>query len=373
MRILHVIGVMGYGGAELLTLELSSRFRERSIEVTVAVIGHCEEELVTRLRQAGVGLIRFQAALMSPLNLTRLLGTIRSGRYDIVHAHLFPAVYWVALCTLFVSAPVCWVYTEHSTHNRRRRNRWLLALERWAYGRYLGIFCVSAEVQASLARWLPHLSHVETINNGIDVMRFARAVPTPREQLQVTEEDIVIVMAGAFRLEKNHATLVRSIEFLPARYKLVLAGDGPEMAKVQLLARQAGVAERVRFLGTVGNVASLLKAADVYVLPSLFEGLPLSPIEAAAAGLPLVYSDVDGLRTLLAGTGVPVDPTDPRSIAEGILEATQDEGLRLSLVQKSRAFARQFDLRATAEHYERTYREWLDAPVAIHATSEFRP
>src|SRR5690606_13163248 len=151
-----------------------------------------------------------------------------------------------------------------------------------------------------------------------DVQRFASVCPASRLALGIDSDELMVFMAGYFRVEKNQVALVRSMAFLPARYKLVLAGDGVELENVRSVAKELGLVDRVRFLGAVGNVDALMRAADVYVLPSLFEGLPLSPIEAAAAGLPLVYADVDGLRSLLAGVGVAVNPADPRSIAAGI-------------------------------------------------------
>lgn len=356
IKVLNVIGEIGYGGAELLTIEISKQVSCRDIDVSIAVLGFCQPEVVELTELAGLRLFRFNSSLLSPLNIFRIWYLIWSGVFDVVHVHLFPSIYWVALAGLFCNRKVSFIYTEHSTGNGRRKFVWLRSLERWVYARYMVVVCICRDVQDSLIGWLPGLKSSVVINNGINLKRFSDALPVQRKILNFESGDKLIFMAGAFRVEKNQITLVRSLQHLPENYKLVLAGIGSEFERVKSEALLLGIADRVCFLGAVSNVECFMKTADVYVLPSFFEGFGLSAVEAAAAGLPIVYADVSGLRALFSGVGVPIDPTCAVSIAAGVLRATSTEEFRSKLVIDSLAMAQKYDLQEAVKSYCDLYR-----------------
>lgn len=359
MRILNVIGEMGYGGAELQTIEVAKRIRGPSVSVSVAVIGFCDDSVRRRIESDGTELILLRSPLRSVVNIVRLARLIRSGRFDVVHAHLFPSLYWVALAALLLPRNVRLAYTEHSTDNSRRKWSWLRWLERWVYSRYDQVICITDDVRHALQDWLPGLSVPIVIENGIDLKRFRVALPLSREAFGLCGDDRVIVMAGAFRAEKNHEVLVRSWLLLPDRYKLVLAGDGPRLPQIRSLVASLGLQDRVLLPGAVEQVERLLRMADGYVLPSLYEGFGLSAVEAAAAGLPVVYSDVKGLGSLFAGVGVAVDPNDADSIAGGIRQALESEVVRQDLCRKSLTLSGRYDIDLTARRYLQVYHDCL--------------
>lgn len=320
MRILHVIGEMGYGGAELLVGEMSSRLVASGHFVQVLVLGFCEPDVESALTARGVVVIRLDARLSSPANAWRIARWIQSTRADIVHAHLFPSLYWVAMAKALVRGSRAWFYTEHSTTNGRRRLRLLRGIEKWIYARYGHVLCISADVRSSLASWLGRRD-LALVENGIDIARFRDATAVVRSDIGVGVNDQVLLSVGAFRPEKNQAALVWALSMLPGRFVLVFAGDGPTRPAVEALARSLEVSHRIRFLGVYRNVEGLMKLADFYVLPSLFEGFGLSALEACAAGVPVVHSDVAGLSATLDSAGWPVDPLEPESICRGILAA----------------------------------------------------
>lgn len=357
IRVLNVVGELGYGGAELQTLEIARRLNSPELEVDIAVIGPCNDVLRGRAEEGGVGLALLRSRLRSPLNVIRIAALLRRARYDIVHAHLFPSLYWVALARLLVRSPVAWIYTEHSTGNNRRSRSWMRAVESWVYCKYDKVVCIAEDVRSSLCSWLPKIAEPEVIDNGIDLERFNSAPAIDRAMFGLSDDDVVIVMVGAFRPEKNHRALLRALALLPVRYKLVLAGDGPEFQAVRQMSEDIGVADRCHFLGAVDAVECVLKAADVYVLPSLIEGFGLSAVEAAAAGLPVVYANVSGLGSIFDGAGVGIDPLDPGSIAGGVLKATESAEAIAQLRSRSIALASRFDIARTAEKYGALYRK----------------
>lgn len=359
MRILHVIGEMGFGGAEVLTAQMASSLVQSGYEVEVLVLGFCEAIVLADLRRAGVVVHAPRVRLASPINVFRISKLVAARRIDLVHAHLFPALYWAALARTFSPGRVKWVYTEHSTSNGRRHQAWLRPVERWVYGRFDVIACISAEAGASLVQWAPRVRPV-LIENGIDLARFATATPLDRTSLDIAADSAVVLMVGAFRSEKNHAMLVQAFARLPTNYVLVLAGDGAERVPVEALAANLGVAARVRFLGAVPGVERLYRLADVYVLPSRFEGFGISALEAAAAGVPVVHSDVPGLADMLDGAGWPVDPGSAESIAEGIVRAAA-AGRASSQVAHGHLVAARYGLDTTVARHVSLYQS-LHAP-----------
>lgn len=362
MRVLHVIGEMGFGGAEVLTAQISSGLVVAGHNVEVLVLGFCEPAAIDALRSVGVIVHAPRAKLVSPANVLRIVKTVRRGSLEVVHAHLFPALYWAALAKALSPRRVRWVYTEHSTSNGRRRRNWLRPLERWVYGRYDSVVCISREAASALREWVSGVTPV-VIENGIDAARFATANPLGRDTLCIPTDSIVVLMVGAFRPEKNHQKLLEAFSLLASNHVLVLAGDGAERVGVEDLALRLGVRSRVHFLGAVPDVEKLYGMADVYVLPSHFEGFGISALEAAAAGLPIVHSDVPGLADMIDGAGWPVDPSSARSIADGItMAASAGRGSRQ--VAHGRIVASRYDIEATIGKHASLYHSLVVPSVA---------
>lgn len=167
---------------------------------------------------------------------------------------------------------------------------------------------------------------IAVIENGIDLDRYARRNGIGHEvraELGIPETSGVVVMVAALRPEKAHEALLGAAAALHGRpVEFVIAGDGPRRAELESLAATLGVSDRVRFLGARGDVARLLQAADVAVLPSrdVVETLPLAVLEAMATGVPVVASRVGSLPEVIRDreTGILIPPADPLALSAGI-------------------------------------------------------
>jgi glycosyltransferase involved in cell wall biosynthesis len=166
---------------------------------------------------------------------------------------------------------------------------------------------------------------------------------------------------------KDHATAVRTLDRLARqvpRARLVLVGDGPERSAIEARVGELGLGERVRFLGLRKDVARLLHGADAFLLTSVSEGIPLTVIEAMAAGLPVVATDVGGLREVVADgtTGLLAPAGDDAALAERLVCLADDPDLRHWMGAAGRARAkRHFDEPRMAADYARLYREMCHA------------
>ena len=126
---------------------------------------------------------------------------------------------------------------------------------------------------------------------------------------------------------------------LPEAPLLVLAGDGPERANLEQEADRLGLRESVRFLGVRRDIPDLLRSLDVLVIPSLWEGIPATLLEAMAAGVPTVASNVGGIPEVVTHgrTGLLVPPGDPAALSEAVLRLMQDDGLARRIASDARA------------------------------------
>lgn len=357
MKVLQVIGQIGHGGAEILCTRLSAWLGAHGVDTTVLVLQRLGNAVEEQLAAGGARVIFAADSLRSPRGLARLARELRRGRYDLVHAHLFPSLYWVALLRGVAPRRSRFVFTEHSTGSRRRRPA-MQPLERRVYTRYDALICISPAAHESLAQWVPQVaSRLHTIENGVDLTRFAAAATLPRAALGLGADDLVVAMVGAFRAEKNQAGLIEALALLPPRYRLLLIGDGVTRADCERRAAALGVGDRVVFTGARDDVERLLRSADVYALPSLFEGFGLSCVEAMAAGLPVVASDVEGLREVVGAAGLLCDPRNPADIAAKLRRVCEDAPLRARLAAAGAGIASTYNEAATFEKTLALYRQ----------------
>jgi glycosyltransferase involved in cell wall biosynthesis len=183
------------------------------------------------------------------------------------------------------------------------------------------------------------------------------------------EDDLLIVQVARLDYLKDHATAIHALaEVVRCRtnVRLVLVGEGPEEERIAEWIRQRNLASHVRLLGLRSDISRLLSAADVFLLTSISEGIPLAVIEAMAAGLPVVSTNVGGLtETVEDGrTSFLASAGDHVTLAQHILRLAEDPALRRQMGQRGRERAiRLFSERRMHAHYLQCYREILGDPA----------
>ena len=163
---------------------------------------------------------------------------------------------------------------------------------------------------------------VRVIKNGIDTYRFSPGNPiTARHKLNLPEQTTLIGCSGRLEKVKGHHILLEAVARLPEDVHLVLAGNGSREIPLRQQAEVLGISERVHFLGQIDEMPTFYQAIDLFCLPSLNEGFPLSPLEAQACGIPAVITDVGGAReTLSPDIGKLVGKGDPQQLAIALQE-----------------------------------------------------
>jgi len=365
MRIAHLIETDGPGGAERVLAHLATELQERGAWNVAFLPADGEGWLGRELERSGVAIEHFRLERpFSPAFAGWLHAALRRHRVMVAHSHEFTmAVYgaWAAR-----RAGIPHVITMHGNAYYAERLRRRLAM-RAAVGLSGRTVAVSLPLARRLARdlWIPR-SRVAMIPNGVPRVPPGRT--TLREELGLRPDDRLLVSVGNLYPVKGQRHLVDALAALARLHPTVhvaIAGRGDLESALSAQARDHGVGERLHLLGLRSDIAAILAAADVFVLPSLSEGLPLALLEAMFAGCPIVASDVGEVGAVLAGgeAGVLVPPGDPTALAAAI-------GGLLSDPSRARELGARAALRAAAEYdvsqmvrrYLDTYHELIRTP-----------
>lgn len=354
MKVLHVINSLTIGGAEsLLVSMLPLICKEREVEVLL--LNGNESPLLDKLKKYNINIIRWSHhRLYNSLVIFRLISILKN--YDIVHVHLFPSMYYVAIAKFLSRSTVKLVFTEHSTSNRRLKSCFFRLIDRLIYLNYSKIVCITPEVKSTLADLGVSRQKLCVIYNGIEIEKFLKAVAYDRAQFGYNEDDIVLVMVAAFRREKDHSTVIKSLLRLDHRYKLLLAGGGYQKDQVVEEVRSLGLEDRVKLIGIRNDIERVLKSCDIGILSSHWEGFGLAAVEAMAAGLPVVASNVPGLSDVVKGGGILFEKGDVIDLASKIV-SLEDKDYYTNIQKRCIEKAKKYDLHNTVSHLLDLYKK----------------
>lgn len=356
MRILHVINRFSVANGAAMVIQsivptLISNGHQVDVLGLVDITPSCADVFI----KMGCGYKHLNpegTTLYSPSILRKLSKEMK--KYDAVHAHLFPSFYWVSLVKLLCGYKGKIFFTEHSTNNNRQKP-YLRLLERFIYRRYDGIIAISEAVSQNMIAHLKKDYGVSVINNGIDVDHYKNHEPISREELNIPADAVILTQVARFGPEKDQMTALKALANLPENYYMVFVGGGSLMAKHQEAAKEMKVEDRVRFLGIRRDVAAILKASDIVVMSSHFEGFGLTAIEGMAAGKPVVASEVPGLKDVVKDAGLLFEAHNDVQLAEAIKALAENKELYAETVQKCEARARVYSSDAMAQLYEKIY------------------
>jgi len=351
MRLLMVISELGVGGAEVVAVTLATAAAADGHEVVVASgPGHRVEQL----RRAGVRHVPVPLVGRGPVDLARAVARLRDlERPDLVHAHN-PKPTLLARLAVGRDVPVLTTLHGVSADERARAARIL----RWASDR---VVAVSPYVADGLVRDGFPEERTEVVLNAVGPLP-----PYPREraraELGLPADAAVGLCLARMVDQKRHDLLVEAWSWIGDRAVLLLAGDGPRRSAVAAAVERRGLGAGVRLLGERSDVSRLLAAADFLVLPTEWEGLPISVLEAFAAGVPVVASRVPGLVEHFAGAVRFVEPGSVASLVEGIHDVLGSSALRSGLAAAGRAVVERYGVPAMTDRYREIYARLAGAP-----------
>ncbi len=354
-RVLHVIRSLEAGGAERVVVEYALHHDVSRYSPEVCCLD-TDGRLAETLRDAGIPVHTLRRKRRFDLGvLFQLVKLISERRFDVVHSHGSGAMAFAVPAGVIAGTPVI-VRTEHNVvYNGSRRRRVL---------RRLAALREDAQIAVSEAVRLSHIrdggvpaERFVTIRNGIAAERLA--VQSGRDDasrsLGVSNSAVVALAVGSLTEQKDYVNLLKAAAVVVARFPdivFLIAGGGVLEGDLASAASTLGVGDKVRFLGERDDVPLLLSRADIMVNSSAWEGLPITILEAMAAGVPIVATDVGGTAKVISGDdcGLVVPSKDPESLAAAILKLAETPELREQLSSRARQIYRR---RYTAEQMTR--------------------
>ncbi len=367
IRVLWLVKGLGPGGAERLLVEHAASRDRDAFEYEIAYVLDWKQHLVPELEAIGVRThclgVRSETDPRWPVRLAHLL---RSGDHEVVHAHspLVASVARLELRTLPRRRRPAMVYTEH--------NRWpsYRAATRIAneltYALDDAQFAVSEDVRSSISA--RHRHGIEVLVHGIDVDRVRRdaARDDVRAELGIEPGTRLAVTVANLRASKNYPGLLAAARVVADRgvpVRFVAAGQGPLQEEIAALHGSSGLGDRFQLLGYRDDTTRLIAAADVFVLASRHEGLPVTVMEALTLGVPVVAPAVGGLPEVVTtdDNGILCAPGSDDALADAVERALQPD-VHARLVEGARRTGDRFSNAHAVARVEDTYRRLAVTP-----------
>lgn len=348
IRVLHFAGPSMKRGAEMFAKRLSNRLKDEGIESTVFFYPEGKGELrvhfqiLSLIRRIRPNIVHLHwSRYLRPLYLMKNLGMLRDTR--IVMGQ-------IGFSSFFIKSGVKARIVGHLIDRLCDR-----------------VVAVCSAVGEDFQQIFPWISanKLALINNGVDIKGFLSSAGNReafRISIGVNHNETLMISVGAFSPEKNHAFLLRCLSKLdPYGWKMIFVGDGPTRPDCERLARDLMLDKCILFAGEKDNVAEFLNASDIFLLPSLTEGLSLALIEAGLLGLPALASDKGGNSEIVQDglTGF-ILSLDEKAWVEKLTELIRNPELRRRMGKEATLLCqRKFNLDDIAIQYVNLYREVL--------------
>lgn len=365
LRVAQLIETVSMGGAERLAVQIANARAEAGDASHLIVLtgpGSLSERISPRVatrylhyeRASLANPLRFAASVWRGASL--LTRQLRADAIDVAQTHLPGANFWgLLLAWRGLCAVIPTVHNNQEFNYGREDQRFRAWARRWAYRQLLrrcpATVAVSASVRDSLVADLgaPEAAdRVRVVTNGVIVPD-----PVPAEMLRAAraryglpDSDPLVLAAGRLSEQKNFAMLLEATARLRAsggpRFRVLIAGDGPLRAYLTRRCHELGLDDQVVMPGSVNDLQDLMLGADLFVLPSLWEGLPLVLLEAMACGLPVIGTRIKGIAEVMDEevNGLLCEPGDVAGLAAAMRRLLQEPALRAAYGAAGREIVR---------------------------------
>lgn len=371
--IAYFTDTIGFGGAEQALLTLIAGLKRD--EWHPLLIYHPATGIAPLIKQAqelDVDLWpvpRMPDGWVGASRVLRFARALRARRPAVFHAHLT----WPLACKFgligAILARVPAIVATVQLYLEFPINRSILTQQRliiWAAGRYIAVSRDTAQRLIQKLHW--PIGKVQVIHNGVAFHPIdARSSSIVHQQLAEGDRPIVLTVARLDE-QKGHRYLIEAAAQVPEA-QFVMAGDGPLRTVLEAQVQALGLQQRITFLGYREDIPDLLAACDVFVLPSLYEGLPLSILEALAAGKPIIATRIGGTDEVVIDgeTGLLVPPADPATLATAIRSVLRDSTLACRLSAAGQRCVEQgFSATSMIQQVTAVYAELLARQGGLH-------
>ena len=296
----------------------------------------------------------------------KMAEVIESEKLDLLHVHYaMPHATSAYLAKKIIEDRIKFITTLHGTDITLVGNHQsFYRITKFSIEESDGVTCVSNYLKETTKKIFSTDKEMEVIHNFVDTEKYKRTSKN-RENIEfVGRDEKVIMHISNFRPVKRIENIVKVFYLVSkeVKSKLLLVGDGPDICRIRSLVCKLNLEDKVLFLGIQENIIPLLNTSDVYMLPSKSEGFGLSALEALSCGVPVIGTNVGGLKEVVehGRSGFIFDPGDIDSMSEAVIKILGSKEIRLKMGIESRKRAKLFDSKLIVPQYLKYYKKILN-------------
>jgi len=339
MKVLHILNELKYSGAETMLAAGAATFANAGIESHILATGSSVGEYAPILERAGY------AVAHVPLTrnvrfFIRLASYVRRNKFDVVHVHAEGGSFWYAL-----TSSICGVHTIvrtiHSTFAFTGFLRLRRSVQRFVMRSILGVIFIAVSEGVKDVEETVFGNRCILIRNWVDRGRFfpaknGREKNLARAAMNLPANAVVLVSVGSCQDGKNHRAILEALACVGKTKQNIMylhVGTGPLEKNERRLARDMHLESKARFAGKLNDVRQALIASDIFLMPSRYEGLPVSLLESLATAVPIVAYNSVGVRSVIQDgyNGLLCDPTSEQ-LANAVLRLEKDRSLKDAII-----------------------------------------
>lgn len=352
MKVIQVIPKLDLAGAEIMCENLALALNKKNVDAVVVSLYNHHTVITERLQKKGIKVIYLDKKPGMDISIINALYRVfKNEKPDVVHTHINVLQYVAVAC--YMARVKKLVHTVHSIASKEAT-----PLKQKIYyflfkSKKIVPVALSAEVKKSIVeRYKLSEERVPIVYNGIDL---DRCIPKSN---YMPNEELIFLHVGRFADVKNHPMLIDAFsELVKMRpdVKLWLVGDGPNIDMIKGKVSELRLEEHVEFWGLQPDVFKFFEEADVFVLPSIYEGMPMTLIEAMGSGMPIIASDVGGIPSMLNNDkNALLTDVNEKSLLNAMIKMT-DPFIRERLGKAAKMKSIDFSSNTMAENYIKIY------------------
>lgn len=367
ITVLELVGSFHRGGAEVFVLNLAKHIDKSKFNIIVCSVVRDDMSFIDVSEFKNVKLISLSRSAHSGRlkGILELCRIVKKKKVDIIHTHCQSPDFYGRIVGLIMRIPV--ITTIHSTkgYSKFRENTFGLLTKK-----YIAISdkCYKYMIEEVM---IP-CTKIIRINNGVDTNLFKRKILNSERYLSnfgiIKTEDkpsFIITTVANLSTPKGYDYLIESafevIHRLKSEFNVYFLFVGDDTSDYSKLIKEKvnslKISDQIIFTGVRKDIPEIFSISDLYISSSRYEGLSISIIEAMAAGLPIIATDVGSIREMIENevSGIIIPPEDPKAIAEKVIELVQNPSKRRSLGENARKESLKFDIRNVATQHEELY------------------
>lgn len=358
MKIIQIIPDLGFGGAEIMAENLIYKLKEKGHTILVVSLFNNHSEIAKRIEKNRVKIIYLNKKNgIDLLQIYKLYKLLKQEKPDVVHTHRHCTVYaFPAAVMAGVSAKV------HTLHNiAKKENTKIHRKINKFYFRHFQVIPValSQNIRNTVVdEYFLEPENIPIIFNGIDISKCKIKKYTD------LHDPIQIIHIGRFAHAKNHINIIKAFKLVHEKYsncELLLLGEGELKKQIADEVKENNLVPFIHFVGQTSDVFSYLHNSDIFILPSIYEGMPITIIEAMGTGIPIIAAPVGGVSEMVRNNEEALYcDTTPDSIAQTILKLLESEKLRKKISQNELHSVNRFTSEEMANQYLKLYQTLLN-------------